>query len=207
MKKSLINYFFCVWVFAVISMAFVACDKDDDDNGGSSVTANKVTVTISGLSSKADSVYLVDYTSSSNKPFARAVVKDDKFSIELPTPTNLYSVEGEFGFGEGVTASAPFKFCHAAFRAYKNGSSVGEIYYGNNDDDNEIDVVLLYVDRDATVTGSETNTIYTQSYNYNLKKGWNYVADIYKGQSDGKDIYEGTTSIPEGVKWYFLLRI
>ena len=196
MKPSLINYSFCVWVFAVLSMAFVACSKDEDDNDA----GDAITVTISGLSELADSVYLKDHR---GEYLARAGVKDDRFSIKFPTPTNLYPAEGLYP--QGVTISAPFKFCIPQIEAFKDGGLVGYIEYGNTAKDNEVYVDLMYVDRDATVTGSGINGGYTISFNTNLKKGWNYVAYFEKGQDgDGKDIYEETTTLPGGLKWYFL---
>lgn len=53
----------------------------------------------------------------------------------------------------------------------------------------------LYADRDGSVVG----TCNTLTYDITLKKGWNLVAGIY-----GQNGTHATSSVPTGLKWYYL---
>lgn len=189
-------------------MVFTGCKKDDDDKGTATVSGN-LDITIEGVTDQIDEVRMFMYNSSEDQSeqIATAKVTNGKFTITLPDPVPSGVLE-TFNLLSGVTASDPaVKGGDAYFDAYKSGSLVGDIFYGTNTDgENDINVDLFYVDRDCTITGTHTDTEekYIDQYNLNLKKGWNYWADIEKGKdANGNDVYEYNTSIPAGVKWYF----
>lgn len=195
---------FLLMAAMAVSTVLTGCNKDDDDNGGGAIAGNKLTVTVSGVGDKVDEVRLY----ADGATLATAEFKNNSFTLELPNPVaaqylDLLSED----MPDGVTISAKdAKGCSInEISAYKDDMFVGEFYYENYDGDNEIDVYFYYMDRDVTITGKYEDPDYIQQFsNCNLKKGWNYVADIYKGEdSSGKSIYEMTTSIPSGVKWVF----
>jgi hypothetical protein len=79
-------------------------------------------------------------------------------------------------------------------------SSDGEyvLVYGKDDDNFAI---LIYVDKNVTMTGTGTYTsggnTYTRKYNCSLKTGWNY---IFASMSGTTETYT-TGAAPSGYKW------
>jgi hypothetical protein len=220
MNKSLISKFSFV-LLAALAITFTGCNKDDDDNGGSTViSGNKITVTVAGVGDKVDNVKAELYYEYTHPEYgyenydyeliAEVEFKNNSFTVELPATIDskfLHSVVDEYD-DEGVNISNPDAKVSwdLDFRAYKGDDRVGYFYYENNEGDNESYVWIVYADRDVSITGTYKSeySSYIQRYNVNLKKGWNYVSDVYIGEDkDGNYIYEESSSIPAGVKWIF----
>ena len=221
MNKSLISKFSFV-LLAVLAVTFAGCNKDDDKGDGSSVVSgNKITVTVAGVGDKVDNVRVelyyeyydseYDYESYDYEVIAEAEFKNNTFTVELPATLDskfLHSITEDYE-GEGVNISNPDAKIsdELDFEAYKGSNYVGYFYYENYEGDNQTDVWIVYADRDVSITGtySYEYSSYTQRYNVNLKKGWNYVSDVLisGNKEEGNYIYEESTSIPAGVKWIF----
>lgn len=213
MKKSVFSFFSFVLFLSVLSASFTACNKDDDD-GDSSTVGSKITATVSGVGSgQVDTVVLYYSAHATYELIAKAAFKNNGFTMELPEtlPSRyLETLKNDMPAGVAISDASAKGCFNTSIRALKNDSFVGDIEYLNfsgKEEDYKTGaayVELVFVDRDVTITGTDTNDDYTQQYNCNLKKGWNYIADVYKGEdSNKKDIYEATTSLPGGLKWYF----
>jgi hypothetical protein len=210
MKKSFINYFSFVLFLAVLSAGFTGCDKDDDDGGTAVISGNKITVTIDGAGNRVDMVKLYADGRKSSGTIAEAEVKDNRFTMELPeTLPSQYLEPLKDEMPDGITLSdASAKGCFSLeFYAYKNNDFVGYLSYVNFSGKEEdyksgsAFVDLVYVDKDLSITGSYTDEDYKETYNCHLKKGWNYMAEIYRGKSNDVEADEYTTSLPGGLKW------
>ena len=230
MNKTLISKFSFI-LLAALAVTFTGCNKDDNDDdndnsvGTSVIAGNKITATVSGVGDRVVDYVRVEYYHSENETendygdtevLAEAEFKDNKFSIELPAtlrPSLLWDIAEELEIEDtDIKISNPnAKALMIDFDAYRADYDyrVGMFWYGNDDDDEYIDMEVIYVDSDVTVTGTWKNEYgdksFTERFNCNFKKGWNYFAQVYVGDDkDGYPIYEMSTSIPSGAKWEFI---
>jgi hypothetical protein len=208
MKRSIFRQTAIALLMAAIT--FTGCNKDDDDGGDTSpVKGNRITATVDGVSDKVDEV-TASATSWSAELIASAEFKDNGFSMELPSTVSNNSLRSVSTYEpEGVILSDPtVKWITVDYLdAEKEGRPVGYFNYQNIEGNNEIYGYFYYVDKDVTIAGEgvRVNGEYFAQYrNCHLKKGWNCVAEIYKGQdSNGRYVYELTTTLPAGLKWVF----
>jgi hypothetical protein len=187
-----------------VSTVFTGCKKDDEDGGDTSVIAdNKITATVSGVPNRVDSVYL---TTENGSILARAGFENGGFTLVLPdSPPARYLNEGiDNNLLRGATFSDPSAkgFRISIEARNENGVYEGDFYLIKGEE--EVYSEIVYADRDVTVTGTYNGSEYIETYNCHLKKGWNYVYDVYKGEDDkGNYLYDMVTSTPEGMTWHF----
>jgi hypothetical protein len=234
MTRNLLKMTF-VCLFTVGAISFY--DRDDDEKNGS-IPDNTIIATVengSNLNGKVDSVMAMIVYQKSNGGLdyyvvASAPYSNSGFILKLPENVN----DSYLGIGisrfidilDGITVSNPnVKIGAAMFiDAYKAGDNTGYFYHGIADWKS----MLMYVNGDLSITGSDTNTgtlnleyhedgltggtyTYTYKYNVHLKKGWNMVytktvneESAEKGNYTIKNEYEATTTVPSGTKWYFV---
>ncbi|MDR2927795.1 MAG: hypothetical protein LBV41_06315 [Cytophagaceae bacterium] len=170
-------------------------------NGGSMRT---ITAEVEGVSGEADAacLYIDVIGNQANSPLVTTEVKGDRFTLELPETVDtklLRPVSSIIGGGDGATISdLSAKACEATIEGLKDGSIAGRFCYERDDNALYAETYIFYVDKDVDITG--TNEDGTK-YSCNLKKGWNFVADIMHMQ--GNDPNEMTTILPEGLMWDF----
>ncbi len=199
----------CNGVSVPITVKQAAKKEDGTIPGVSPIDGNKITVTMSDIGDQVDEVCLDAYTSEwLRETLAKAEFKNDGFTLELPDPGTSQYLKLLSEFVPSETLSDPAAMCHlgeSELYAYKDGSWNGYFKYGNFEDDYGTYVHFWYVDRDVTIRGTFPDVVFfIEQYNCYLKKGWNCVAVVYKGSDRrGKNIFEYTTMLPEGLKWYF----
>ncbi|GHT22929.1 hypothetical protein FACS189430_05440 [Bacteroidia bacterium] len=211
MKKLNSEMFRKFGIAALTAAVFVctpACNKDDDDNGGSPVSSINATVENgASYNSKVDSVKAFAYVGDTwaRTEIAKGSYADGKFKIDLPetVPAAYLETFDEEGFPEGITVSnkQAKRLNISSFIAYKGGNKVGEFDYGNADETAE--VFYMFVDADVTIKGSYTDDDGdTEKYDVTLKKGWNEIYVTSTKSKDGKT-FSFSNSKPSGLKWIF----
>jgi hypothetical protein len=206
------NYFKMAFVslFAVAAL-LCSCDKDEDensndDNGGSSVLQNNtLTVSVENGASYSGIIDIVK-VETDDVPLVSVPYNNGVFTLNLPASLDdqYISIE-EDEVPAGVTVSDPNVKVSAAvdLYAYKSDFKTGYIYHGIGDWQG----VLIYVDRNLSITGSYTETYgevtETGKYNCNMQKGWNIRYEKETQKAVNLYEYEATTQVPAGAKWYF----
>jgi hypothetical protein len=209
MKRNfLMKAFVCL--FTVVALC--SCKKDNDDDAGSTSTIdNPITAKVENGSNidvekvKAEmgrlgyEVGLSDYS-------------DGGFTLKLETsfPKEHLDVIEEI-VPDSVTVSAySVKGAWMDIKAYKsvdNGASsvsVGSFKYATGTSESSWrSRYIVVIDSEVNITGTGTIThdgvAYKETYNVQLKKGWNIV---YTKETNNRAI-EITSQEPSGLKWYY----
>ena len=116
---------------------------------------------------------------------AKIQIVDDFLAISSPS--------GDWGNGD--------------FYAWRGDNRVGWfIYVKDNGHDDWADALVVYVDKDVTLTGSREGEgqdgKWKDIFNVSLKKGWNWVYETGSVINEVY-VYESTTQAVSGLKWYF----
>jgi hypothetical protein len=131
---------------------------------------------------------------------------DGKFQITLPDEAKLSNLVQTFNPGNctGMNVTSGLQTTSGgSLNAYSSGpNSTGFLVQGTqtqsyvgNPPPGTTYTYYIYADRDARVTG----TCQTAIYDMTFKKGWNLIAAVY-GQNDVRV----TSSVPTGLKWYYV---
>jgi hypothetical protein len=191
--------------FTTTIPAGIQCCFDPEENGGGTVPGGiPIGGPVNGAGNAVDEVRLLFYTYLTENTYATMEFKNGGFIFDLPNPVpSQYIGLLSEGMQTGVKISdASAKSCQALLSAYKSGKRVGSFYYQNYNGDNA--AAFLYVDRDVTITGTETGSDYITQYNCNLKKGWNLMVAVAKGMDEEKLHLEITTTLPAvQMEWVF----
>jgi hypothetical protein len=122
--------------------------------------------------------------------------------LTLPTEEVSSAYLSEMGdeMPPGITVSNPdAKGTTGSVHAYKSGAKTGEFLHATAD----CMGILIYVDRDVSITGSYTETedgvSATISFSLDLKKGWNIAYAQYS-----EEVIAITTAAPPGAEWHFI---
>jgi hypothetical protein len=202
MKKTNLILMAFVSLFTVVALS--SCSKDDDDNVAA---ASPFDGHLSGTIIKANGGALsgeVDMLKTSI--FTAPVSADGKFDFTLPVPPNSelnVLFDEDVPSGVSITPSDAKGFSLYEIGAYKSGQNVGYVYYGKND--YSVEAYPYYVNKDVVIKGSfnesEDGYTYSETYNMNLKAGWNYV--IAREQTSGNSSTHSVTSgnVPSDLQW------
>ena len=205
-----------------ICCTFTNCGgKDDDDNSGGSPLQVNATVE-EGSSYDIDEVRALiaideEYDEETGnyiwvgKEIAKGSYTGGKFSLNLPATVEdkyLESIEEYEEYPASISVSdRKAKGTVLAIVGYKSGKQIGDFYnekYLETETSHSYyDVEYIYVDRNLTITGTETDEDGdTYKYSVNMKKGWNLV---YYVRTSDEDSYtrETTTKAQSGLKWFF----
>ncbi|GHT22931.1 hypothetical protein FACS189430_05450 [Bacteroidia bacterium] len=206
MKKLNSEMFRKFGIAALTAAVFVctpACNKDDDDNGGSPVSSINATVENgASYNSKVDSVKAPTYNGKW-VIIAKGKYAEGKFQMDLPATVPAECLRTMFDMaGVNVSNKNVKRFTIPQFSAYKEGKAIGYFSYTNAD--KTVEVLYWFVDADVTVKGSHTEDDGdTENYDLNLKKGWNEVYYTWTESKDGIDTGSYSNSKPSGLKWFF----
>ena len=195
--------FFKVVLFVFVA-ALYSCGKDEVSSASSSITSGGV---ISGTISNYTTNPVDSITFDGD--FFGKVNNDGKFSFTLLTPKTSYLEE--LGSVSGLTVSDPKALFNGGYFLaipYSKGTAIGYIMKlnSNSKDDSSVGVafsMFIYVDRDVTVKGAESN-IRNNSYSVwdvKFKKGWNEIVVTITKVSGTVITYSISSNIPSGLKW------
>jgi hypothetical protein len=131
---------------------------------------------------------------------------DGTFQITLPDESKLTDMLKLFDDGRctGLSITKGLQTTTGgSLSAYSSGpNSTGYLVQGTqtqsyigNPPPGTTYTYYIYADRDASVTG----TCQTLTYDMTFKKGWNQIAAVY-GQNGAR----ATSSVPTGLKWYYV---
>jgi hypothetical protein len=187
------------------SLLFVAgCSKDDDNPtgpGGSGKTT--ISGKIEGWNLGAGKTINLTHDYTLGTIFGSATVAEDgSFSIEASYPSVAAPLMGYYD-GEGsCTGNVALSNNDAKYWVsfMLISDNTGVIAYVDKQVDSETmtcNTIFFYVDRDVTVSGSETCDASTPTnYNMNMKAGWNLIYDINTSENE-----QLTTTEPAGAKY------
>ena len=132
---------------------------------------------------------------------------DGNFQITLPDESKLSGLLQAFNIGSNCTGTKVTSGLQTtsggSIYAYSSGPNFtgflvngtqAQTYVGNPPPGTTY-TLYIYADRDASVTG----TCQTAIYDMTLKKGWNLIAAVY-----GQNNVRVTSSVPTGLKWFYL---
>ncbi len=161
-------------VSALLALILVACP-------GGNTNPNLITGQITPYSTGAGVVKLIKIFATT--PLTTGTIDaNGNFSITLPDNTTMDAVATTVQLDSGCTATpADLKIASTYAGIYANASSstqLGSIVYGAVLPTNTTpfpttlkQVMRYYADKDATITGTCAN----ETYNLNLKRGWNKI--------------------------------
>ncbi|MEY5041972.1 MAG: hypothetical protein RLZZ414_1525 [Bacteroidota bacterium] len=225
MKKNFLNFGLFL-ALGLTTAVFNSCEKDDVNdggtNGGNGGNASKITATnVNNSSTQIKTVKALVYWGSGdeydNDAIAQGPYQNNGFTLELPATLGAKYLETlDADDLEGITVSdRNFKSVSLDdLRGYnENDEEIGVFLKEVENDDSEHYALWLYVDRDVTIKGEETNYIdngfeeeYEEEeiYDLTLKKGWNIVYGSVTGRyENGRDVHSLTMSSkkPSGVNY------
>ncbi|MDR2679912.1 MAG: hypothetical protein LBC47_03790 [Tannerella sp.] len=170
----------------LLSVSFVACNKDDDDKNpnGYKITAQVV----NGNSDVAAVKAILDGDVLAGADFDTSTYG---FTILLPDPDEYYLEELGFADGEGCVLDG--------FLAYdKKGKTIGQFGYAvAQSSDAGYLGMFVYTTEDFKVTGTAEGV----DVNISGKKGWNIVYGYF--DFDG-EIIALTSQRPNGMMWIYI---
>ena len=202
-------------------IVFNGCDKDnndnggDDGNGGTGGSGFKITATnvINGSTLVTTVKALAD-----DDAIAQAPYKNNGFTLELPetVPSKYLELIAE-ELPDGVTISnenLKILYLYDIVGYDEDEDEIGFFYLVEENEDSEYYTSWMYADSNATIKGEDKDTDgddeYIEKYDFNLKKGWNVVYEIYTesyNDSTEKGVYTSTftSQKPSGVTftWNF----
>jgi hypothetical protein len=173
----------------LLSVSFVACNKDDDDDNDKNSNGYKITAqVVNGNSDVAAVKAILDGDVLAAADFDTLTYG---FTIFLPDPAEYYLGELGFADGEGCMLNG--------FLAYdKRGKAIGQFGYAiAQSSDAGYLGLFVYTTEDFEVTGTEAGV----NVNVSCKKGWNIVYSYFN--IDG-EIMALTTQRPNGIMWIFI---
>ena len=221
------------WAAITMTIAIVSCGKDDDAPA-TSIVDNNLSATVSNVDPSIEVVkllvdcelemnWVLDEETGENKLvttvmggqiIASGSYAGGKLTMNLPATVSDEYLEPIFEDDEvpaGVSVSnLNTKGIGGFLVGYdKDNNAIGWFFYGKLDYEKEEAVIaaLAYVDSDAIVTGKTTNNDVfkvTATFDYNLKKGWNFMYVLFSGDEKDGLVIRTTTSNPGGMKWVFL---
>jgi hypothetical protein len=171
----------------LLSVSFVACEKDDEEKGKNS-SGYKITAQVeNGNSSVATVKAILDEDVLAEADYDTS---EDEFTIFLPDPDEDYLEELEFtDDGEGCILDG--------FSAHNSkGKTIGQFAYGAAQSSELVYLGLfLYTTEDFKMIDTE------EDVNISCKEGWNIIYSSF--DSDG-EIVALTTKKPSGMIWVFV---
>jgi hypothetical protein len=204
MKKMKKNFSMMAFVSLFTVVALCSCSKDDngDDNGGSVIANNTLTVAVEDGNDYNDEIVEVrafSYFDDERYEIASGSYINGGFTLKLPATIADKYLESFGSFPEGLKVSNPNVkgTNYVEIYAYnESGRKIGEFYCENT---SGWEGVLMWVNENSSITGTFTNK-YNEVYtiNMHLKKGWNM---LYERSDDSGG--ESTTQAPSGMKWSF----
>jgi hypothetical protein len=139
-------------------------------------------------------------------------ITNGKLTLNLPeTVKEQYLEPIGKSVPDGTTASPKDAKVLYVYRFYvPDASGYGpSLSYSKDDESSEDIIYYVYSSTAATITGSVTEadedkeTTYTETYNLNLKKGWNAVYEHWDwdANTENGDITTDGSAVPSGLKW------
>jgi len=176
-----------------VALSFVACKKDDNGGGGSSTFDGKISGTIVNVPAGTGDFTMDAYYDNSTSSEFSTTVHNGAFSMTLPTPPAdmLYSVS------EDMPSSMQMSDSNTLGTGIYFEAEGTEVRCVSTDNPITQEIGLLYVDRDVTITGSQSQMGFAMTYNVSLKKGWNKVLQTATATS----VTWTTSSIPSNLVW------
>jgi hypothetical protein len=194
----------------------LGCDNGDETGEDTSIevpVANVQVYNADGAVYTGDGAVKIRYNSDADGD--AGTITGGKLSLSLPAAVEDQYLQPFEGLSEDITVSPDDAkvFIVEDFNLIKDEKSVGDLFYEKYVEDVSSDSILyIYSSTAVTVTGTakeEDDEIeYTQTYNLNLKKGWNTVYAHYE-ESDTTASSTHTTdgsAIPSGLKWVLYSR-
>ena len=196
---------------------FTSCDKDDENQGGSSISKIEVSINNNDLDDDITEVRAV-LDESNGYVIASCEYINGKFILDLPPTVEekyLYpfsTEEMEEDFPVEIKISDPnAKTTSIMIMSYdESDNHLGYFHYEkyiNNDDIyTETETEVVYADRNVSLTGSfsvtEEGVTVSCKVSAHLKKGWNYVYMTFSETEKSLSL-EMTTTEPSGMKWEY----
>lgn len=216
------NKFSKIYLFLAISAlssAFISCDNNDSD-GGSSSSANKITAT--NVANSSDQIKTVRGTSSSETEesedvIAEAPYSNNGFTLTLPATLDAkyLSTVNVDDMGSGFVISNPNAKIGSLndLQAFDVADeNIGSFYYGYSNETTYSggSGFWLYVDSDVNITGTDSETAegFTSELimDMKLKKGWNLAyGTVQMDLANSKMTMKYSKSKPSGMTftWSF----
>ncbi|MDR0560590.1 MAG: 2-hydroxyacyl-CoA dehydratase family protein [Prevotellaceae bacterium] len=224
MKKK--NFLFtkrAITFMAAGMILFASCGKDDNkekgDDGSNVLPDNTIVAQVedgNSYNEKIDTIVARIFNEDTPCDLAKAAYKNGGFTLKLPaTVDDKYLVADFKRFTDGVKVSDPnAKLCQfEVLRVFKSGEELqGRFFHIYSSEKTKTMVEYIYTDRDLSVTGGYTEereiyigngnfekVIYDNTFNVNLKKGWNitYLTQTETATGVTQTI---TSKAPENVK-------
>jgi len=200
--KNTIKMFGIIAMVAVIGFPMMACDTESTGNStsgnvgtivsGATVTVSDgVTIPESGLNFIYFQVGLLsEYIDSPS-----VTVSGGKVTIKLGAIKSEYLRIPAALIESGCTVKPSDMKCASPISPFITEDRSYCLYCKKDANNN---AYLFYVDRDTTITGTNSSDGYTYQYNMNLKAGWNY----YIVSESGTTItFTASQSLPSGYNW------
>ncbi|GHT41882.1 hypothetical protein AGMMS49965_12410 [Bacteroidia bacterium] len=227
MKKIFFNVTACICA----GLLFAGCNKEDDDvvEGGSSPFDGVIVATNivdAPSNSQVDVVKaFVRYADDDGEygyreyEIASAPYKDGGFTLTLPATIPdqyLYYVGDTFGSPEIIISDMNAKLAAISNKevdAFKDGNHVGSFAHSYSreekpgylsEGDESVAVIYIYVDRNVSITKTETTTNGTSKIELFLKRGWNIVWEIeHYAANTSSESLTTSTGPSSRLKWHY----
>jgi len=225
--KNAFKMFGIIAIAALIGFWSVSCGDDNDSGGGNAISGNTITsgaevVYDSYIEDVAEAKKVTDfgfrgYWDENNdteeyKPLSyffdgssSVKISNGKVTINLGTPKSAYLQTINGMFKEGVTVN-PINAKICQIYGFTSFDGKYDLYCPiDYNKQVEVQVILVYADRNVTVKGSSTysdkeDEQHTDINNVSLKKGWNYLISSYN-ETTKTCTYTSSTTLPSGPKW------
>jgi hypothetical protein len=193
--KSILRNVVAIAISLAVTTTFISCGDDDDNGNGNgnaaTITATTVTGNTAQIATVKAEIWWWDEQNDYSLVIAEAPFRNNGFALQLPetVPNNfLFLFNNEFEDSDITVNPANARGTALerleAFNAA--GNEIGWLYYADFDwySENHPNVrnsaFWLFVDRDVTITGEESSdewegNIWIESWNLNLRRGWNIV--------------------------------
>ena len=189
--------FFLMLAALIISAAFVACNKDndnkDDGNNGNEIVDNPAIIEVKDVVNGNNEIVTVKVFGNYEENEIASAKYNNGFKLNLPTivPNHLMS--------ENMAEDATISDMEARLEYFLNivAYNANDEFIGSidcRDDSNKNKCYYAYADRDFTLKRGDL-------LDYSFKKGWNKWYRVER--EDGS--YFQTTQKPSGIdfKWYY----
>ncbi|MEI6556149.1 MAG: hypothetical protein WCL70_11200 [Paludibacter sp.] len=192
---------FCLIIF--LSLVLVGCENADVTLDGT------LHGTIDSYSSTSFNVVkFIDLQSSSETVLGSCTPESSgKFSMTLSVPSLSTLANAQSGIS--VSDKSAQIGMGGVLGAYKNANLAGYLiktnltsFSGSITEINGSLALFMYSDRNVTLKGSFSSGTTTESYDLNLKKGWNEV-NFKMNMSSTTSTVSITGTVPSDLKWKF----
>ena len=197
-----------VAMFLGICCVFTGCKKDDEDIAESNPVSKITASSVQSKSAINAAVVKMVSTIPKGNVMAEGEYSGEKFTLNLPETIPAEELQ-VLGRPEGLKVSkstANFGVVQTISGYDGTGKYVGDFIRGKAESEEaSSQETYWYVDDDVTITGKEKykeeGVSYTDSYNVNLKKGWNIV---YITGGASSNTFTLTTAPKSGLIWIFV---